>query len=72
MGHKVLKRHNSSNKMIQKEVKTLTKISRYCRSVHYLFIEIEEPYLILCVDELKHFVKIRKFAKNPYVPFNGI
>jgi len=43
--------------MIQKKVKTFMKNSRYYRSVHYLFIKIEEPYF-LCVDELEHFVKI--------------
>ena len=58
MGHKVLQRHNSSDMMIHKKVKTSMKNSRYYRSVHYLFIEIKETYLILCVGELKHFVKI--------------
>jgi len=58
MGHKDVKRHNSSNKLIQKKVKTLMKNSRYYRSVHYLFIKIEEPYLFLYFDELEHFVKI--------------
>ena len=63
MGHKVLQRHNSSNMMIHKKVKTSMKNSRYYRSVHYLFIKIKETYLILCVGYLSILSKVENSEK---------